>query len=105
MPFGWRNGPPEFQQAMQESLLPYLWIFSLMYIDDIVVYSHTFDNHLKHVDSVLKAIAESRLTLSPPKCHIGYQSIIVLGNKVSHLGLSTHQEKLKAMWELKAPKD
>ena len=105
MPFGWRNGLPEFQRAMQEILLPYLWIFTLVYIDDIVIYSRTFEEHLKHVDVVLKAIAESGLTLLPLKCHIGYQSIIVLGNKVSRLRLSTHHEKLKAMWELEAPKD
>src|SRR6266849_2227505 len=105
MPFGWRNGPPEFQRAMQEILSPYLWVFTLVYIDDIIVYSRTFKEHLKHVDSVLSVIAKSGLTLSPPKCHIGYRSIIVLGNKVSRLGLSTHHEKLKAVWELEAPKD
>jgi hypothetical protein len=54
---------------------------------------------------MLKAIAESGLTLSPPKCHLGYQSIVVLGNKVSRLGLSMHHKKLKAIWELEAPKD
>ena len=105
MPFGWQNSLPEFQRAMQEILSPYLWIFTLVYIEDIVVYSRTFEEHLKHVDSVLSVIAKSGLTLSPPKCHIGYRSIIVLGNKVSRLGLSTHHEKLKAVWELEAPKD
>ena len=43
--------------------------------------------------------------MSPPKCHLGYCSIVVLGNKVSRLGLSTHHEKLKAVWELEAPRD
>ena len=90
---------------MQEVLAPYLWVFSLVYIDDIVVYSRTFEDHLKHVDLVLQAIANARITLSPPKCHLGYRSIIVLGNKVSRLGLSTHHEKLKAVWELEAPRD
>ena len=105
MPFGWRNGPPEFQRVMQEILAPYLWVFSLVYIDDIVVYSRTFEDHLKHVDLVLKAITKSGITLSPPKCHLGYRSIVVLGNKVSRLGPSTHHEKLKAVWELEAPRD
>ena len=68
---------------MQEILSPFLWIFTLVYIDDIVVYSKTFEEHLKHVNIVLKAIAESGLTLSPPKCHLGYQSIVMLGNIVS----------------------
>jgi hypothetical protein len=105
MPFGWRNRPPEFQRAMQEILSPFLWIFTLVYINDVVMYLHTFEDHPRHVNFVLKAIAESRLTLSPPKCHIGYQSIVVLGNKVSRLGLSTHHKKLKAIWELEPPKD
>src|SRR6266852_3016044 len=105
MPFGWRNGPPVFQWAMQEILSPFLWIFTLVYIDDIVVYSKTFKDHLEHVDSVLKAIASSGLTLSPIKFHIGYRSIVILGNIVSRLGLSTHHEKLKAMWELEALSD
>jgi len=90
---------------MQEVLAPYLWVFSLVYIDDIVVYSRTFEEHLRHVELVLKAIATSKITLSPPKCHLGYRSIVVLGNKVSRLGLSTHHEKLKAVWELEAPRD
>ena len=90
---------------MQEILSPYLWIFLLVYIDNIVVYSRTFEDHLRHVNLVLGMIASSGLTLSPPKCHIGYCSIIVLGNKVSRLGLSMHHEKLKAVWELEAPTD
>jgi hypothetical protein len=105
MPFGWQNRPPEFQRAMQEILSPFLWIFMLVYIDDIVIYSRSFDDHLKHVDMILKAIAKSGLTLSPPKCHLGYQSIVLLGNIVSQLGLLTHNQKLKAIWELEAPKD
>jgi hypothetical protein len=90
---------------MQEILSPYLWVFTLVYIDNVVVYSRTFKEHLKHIDVVLKAIAALGLMLSPPKCHLGYRSIVVLGNKVSRLGLSTHNEKLKAIWELEAPRD
>ena len=105
MPFGWRNGPPEFQRAMQEILSPYLWVFTLVYIENIVVYSRSFKDHLKHVVLVLKVIAKSGLTLSPPKCHLGYRSIVVLGHIVSRLGLSMNHEKLKTIWELKAPTD
>jgi hypothetical protein len=68
---------------MQGILSPFLWIFTLVYIDEIVVYSKSFEDHLKHVDLVLKAIALSGLTLAPPKYHLGYRSIVVLGNIVS----------------------
>ena len=105
MPFGWRNGPAEFQRAMQEILAPFLWIFALVYIDDIIVFSRTFEEHVEHVQQVLRAVIKAGLTLSPPKCHIGYQSITILGHMVSRLGLATTKEKLKAVWELAAPKD
>jgi hypothetical protein len=67
-------------------------IFALVYIDDIVIFSITFEDHLKHLDQVFAAIAESGITLSPKKCNLGYQSLLLLGQKVSGLGLSTHKE-------------
>ena len=80
---------------MQGILVPYLWLFTLVYIDDIVVFSKSWEEHLNHLDLVLGAIAKAGVTLSPPKCFIGYSSIMLLGQKVSRLGLSTHQEKVQ----------
>lgn len=105
MPFGFRNGPAVFQRVMQNVLAPYLWIFTLVYIDDIVIYSKTFEDHLKHVDLVLKAIIQSKITLSPEKCHFAYQSLKLLGQKVSRLGLSTYKEKVDAILQLVEPKN
>src|SRR5260370_9888180 len=56
-----------------------------------------------HVDQVLQAVKEAWITLSPKKCHFAYTSILLLGQKVSHLGLSTHAEKVKAITELATP--
>jgi len=69
MPFGYRNGPAIFQRVMQNVLAPYLWIFDLVYIDDIVIYSTSFEEHLEHLNQVFQAINKSRITLSPSKCH------------------------------------
>ena len=88
MPFGLRNGPSIFQRIMQNILAPYLWLFSLVYIDDIVVYSKTYEDHIEHLDKVLEAIENAGLTLSPQKCHLFYDSVLLLGHKVSRLGLS-----------------
>ena len=103
MPFGLRNGPSIFQRLMQGILAPYLWLFTLVYIDDIVVFSKSWEDHLVHLDKVLGAIANAGVTLSPPKCFIGFSSILLLGQKVSRLGLSTHQEKVQAILELNRP--
>ena len=103
LPFGLRNGPAVFQRAMNRVLAKFLWLFVLVYIDDIVVYSRTFDQHAQHLDSVLGAIANANITLSPPKCHIGYQSLILLGQQVSRLGISTHHKKIDAVDAMKPP--
>ena len=104
LPFGLRNGPSIFQRVMQSILAPYLWIFCLVYIDDIVIYSKSYDEHITHLDKVLEAIENSGITLSPTKCHLFYGSILLLGHKVSRLGLSTHAEKVNAIMELERPK-
>ena len=88
---------------MQGILAPFLWIFSLVYIDDIVVFSHSYKEHLEHLEKVLWAVKEAGITLSPKKCHFAYTSILLLGQKVSQLGLSTHDEKVKAITKLAAP--
>ena len=103
LPFGLRNGPSAFQRVMQGVLAPYLWLFALVYIDDIVIYSKNWQEHVDHVDKVLEAIIASGITLSPPKCHFGYSSILLLGQKVSRLGFSTHEEKVKAVEEFARP--
>ena len=104
MPFGLRNGPSIFQRVMQGILSPYLWLFCLVYIDDIVIYSKSYEEHIRHLDLVLGAIENAGITLSPSKCHLFYGSILLLGHKVSRLGLSTHLEKVNAILALNRPK-
>jgi hypothetical protein len=57
------------------------------------------------LDAIFGAIVEANLTLSPAKCHLGYQSLMLLGQKVSRLGLSTHKEKVEAIQQLEEPKN
>ena len=88
---------------MQGILAPYLWLFCLVYIDNIVIYSKSYEDHIDHLDKVLQAIAAANITLSPSKCHMFYSSILLLGHKVSRLGLSTHAEKVQAVMDLARP--
>src|ERR1700733_15114426 len=59
LPFGIQSGPAVFQRIMNEVLAPWLWIFVLVYIDDIITYSKTFEEHLKHVDTVLQDVIKA----------------------------------------------
>lgn len=89
---------------MQNVLSPLLWIFALVYIDNIVVYSKNREDHLIYLDKVLGGTAKAGITLSRAKCFMGYSSILLLGQKVSRLGLSTHAEKVAAIMELARPR-
>ena len=100
MPFGLCNGPSIFQRVMQGILAP---TFTLVYIDDIVIFSKSYDEHLEHLGRVLQLVEESHLMLSPNKCHFMYTSTLLLGQKVSRLGLSTQQEKVEALIDLLPP--
>lgn len=105
MPFGYKNGPTIFHRIMQNALTLFLCIFALVYIDDIVVFSLTFEDHLTHLDKVFKAITETGITLATTKCHFSYQWLLLLGQKVLWLGLSTHQEKVNTIVQLEEPKN
>ena len=73
LPFGLCNGPLVFQRVMQGIPAPFLWIFSLVYINDIVVYSQSYKEHLMHLDKVqvLQAVKER------PGSHFPQRSVIL----------------------------
>lgn len=103
LPFGLKNGPAEFQRLMQLVLADLLWICGLVYIDDIVVFSLTFENHLRDLDRVLERLEHFDVTLSPAKCFLGYRSLALLGQNVSRLGISTIEAKVKAVLDCPRP--
>ena len=105
MPFGLKNGPSVFQRFMDHVLGRYKWQCVLVYIDDIIVYSPDFDQHLKDVNKVLSLIVDSGLTLSPSKSHIAYQTIKALGHSISNLGIGTNDEAVKAVKEFPIPRN
>jgi RNase H-like domain found in reverse transcriptase len=83
-----------FSSASCKSPSPILMDIALVYIDNIIIFSLTLENHISHLDQVFKAIEESGVTLSVTKCHFGYQSLLLLGQKMTRLELSTHKEKV-----------
>ena len=104
VPFGLKNAPSFFQRIMDELLQRYRFDFVLAYLDDIVIFSKTFDEHLHHIEVVLDLLASVGLTFSETKCHWAYESINLLGHRVSRFGLSTQREKVRAILEMEYPK-
>lgn len=70
MPFGLTNAPSTFQRAMDELLRKFKWIFCLVYIDDVIIFSKTEEEHVKHLDMFLKTVVEAGYFIKPNKCKI-----------------------------------
>jgi hypothetical protein len=102
VPFGFTNSPAHMQRFM-DGRLRNLRSNVRCYIDDIVIHSRTFEDHLRHLKDVFDVLREAGLYLSPKKCHLGYHSVTLLGRTVNSLGLSTLRERAQAIQGLTFP--
>jgi len=71
--------------------------FCRAYVDDIVIYSTSLEQHVEHLRQVFAALDKSNIHLSPKKSFLGFLSVRLLGQKVDALGLATAAEKLAAI--------
>ena len=74
MPFGLRNAPATFQRCMNV-VLEGLEEFTGAYIDDVIVYSNSWEEHLRHLREVLDRLRKHGLTAKPSKCEWGASSL------------------------------
>ena len=103
MPFGLTNVPAKFQRLMESCLADLHLSQCLIYLDDIVVFSKTYEDHLLHLEGVFKRIAEAGLKLRPSKCHFLKHKIRYLGHVVSEQGVGTDPDKIKDVKSWPAP--
>ena len=103
MPFGLTNAPATFQRLMDLVLGGLKWSCALVYLDDIIVYSSSFTDHLNHLELVLQQIQQSGLTLKINKCHFCKTHLKYLGHIVSKEGIQPDPDKLKAVREYPVP--
>ena len=97
LPFGLTNAPSTFQRAMDIILAGIRWTTCLVYLDDIVVYSTTFELHLERLRLVLDCLFKAGLKLKLSKCHFAERSIKMLGHIVNQEGIGPDPEKLSAV--------
>lgn len=102
LPQGLKNSPPSFQRIMAEILSPCRHC-TLVYIDDIVIFSRTFDDHITHLNQVLSILAHHNFKLNPPKCFVLHRQIDYLSHTISQLGVKPNKEKISAIMNLREP--
>jgi transposase InsO family protein len=84
MPFGLCNAPATFQTIMNETLRPFLGKFAVVYLDDILIYSDTREEHYDHLDKVLEALKKEQLIAQPAKCSIAVTELEFCGHIIGN---------------------
>ena len=103
MAYGLTNAPASFQRAMQCCLAGLNWDIALCFLDDVIIFSKDFDEHLSRLGKVLDRFQQFHLKLKPSKCHLLQEEVSYLGHRVSAAGISTDPQKIQAVREWPTP--
>jgi len=104
MPFGLCNAPATFQAPMNDVLRPFLRRFVLVFFDDILIYSETWTDHLRHLRAVLSMLPQHQLFVKSAKCAFGVASVAYLGHIISEAGVSMDPSKVQAIHDWPVPR-
>lgn len=104
LPFGLTNAPSTYQRTMEVVLAGLKWTACLIYIDDVVVFAPTFEEHLLRLDQVLSCLRKANFKLKLSKCRFGETKLKVLGHVVDATGIAPDPEKLQAVNDIPSPR-
>ena len=103
MPFGLTNAPAAFMDLMNRVFKPYLDQFIVVFIDDILIYSKTKEEHFEHLRIVLQTLREHKLYAKLKKCDFWMDQVPFLGHVISGKGISVDPAKVQAVSEWQRP--
>ena len=103
MPFGLTNAPAAFQTMINHVLRKYLDISVVAYLDDILIFSKTEDEHKEHVHQVLQALEEAKLLVEPDKSHFHTKEVDFLGYTIRPGEIRMQRKKIEAVLDWKTP--
>lgn len=105
MPFGLCNAPATFQRLMESILKNLTYKIALCYIDDIVIYSKSFPQHILDLKEVFQRLRDANIKLKAKKCKFAARSVEYLGHVISHEGVRPNPEKINAVRDFPVPKN
>lgn len=80
MPFGLRNAPSTFMRLMNEMFIDFISKFIIIYLDDILTFSHIKEEHFDHVEEVLRRLHQHKLMVNMEKCMFMKKELVLLRN-------------------------
>ena len=105
LPFGLSNAPAIFQRLMDLVLAGLTWQICLAFLDDVIVMSATFEQHLERLTQVFDRIKKANLKLHPGKCKLFQERVKFLGSIVSGDGIAPDPERVRAVETWPTPKN
>ena len=103
MPFGLKNAPATFQRVLRQLILKYNLTNVENYFDDIIIFSDTFDDHLQHIEDVMKACQMENIKLKQNKCQFGQNRIDYLGHTISFNAVQPNADNVSAIHNFPTP--
>jgi len=104
MPFGLCNAPAAFQRWINEVLMEHINMCCIVYLDDVLIYSNTIQQHRKDVSNIVKAIRKSGMKVKLSKCEFHQSETEYLGFIIGQEGVKTDSVKTQALWDWTTPK-
>jgi hypothetical protein len=105
MAFGLTNAPATFQRLMETCMGEMNLKECLIFLDDILIFSSTFEEHLERLEGVFARLEKHNLKLKPSKCEFFKSEVKYLGHIVSKKGIQTDPEKISALKTWPVPKN
>jgi hypothetical protein len=103
MPLGLTNTPATFQQYVHKTLRPYLNLFCTTYLDNVLIYSQTLEEHIQHVCQILGLLQHMDQQVKPQKCEFQKTTTEYLGMLVMLKGLKMDSGKVSAVEQWQVP--